>query len=52
MNWLALIALALILFGTAAYDWREGLYGSCGFNIILGTAALSAGGLMAAGVHF
>lgn len=51
MNWLAFIALAILLLGTAVYDWREGLYGACGLHIVLGAALLSISGLLAVGAH-
>ena len=51
MNWLAFLALGVLLSGTAIFDWREGLYGASGFHGVLGALALVAGGLAAAGVH-
>ncbi|UIN38365.1 hypothetical protein [Methylobacterium oryzae] len=51
MNWLAFVALGVLLVGTAIFDWSEGLYGACGFHGVLGALAFVAGGLVAAGVH-
>lgn len=51
MNWLTPLIIAVLLLGTAAFDWVEGLYGSCGLHVVFGTMALSVSGLLALGAH-